>query len=773
MPHFRNAPLVNLKLALVATFALVSTAHGQAPRITSLSPMAVAPGQSTEVTLIGTDLAAPTGVWNTFGPAFAVKLSGKDKNGTAKDRVAYDITAPKDATVGVRAIRVATAGGVSNVRPILIDDLPTLAMAANTKPEQAQELPLPVAVEGTCTQEAFHYFKFRGEAGQRIAIDVWARRLGSALDSVVRVLDSQGRDIGYSDDDDAAEADSRVSVVLPAAGEYLIELRDIRYQGGPQHRFRMRVGDLPLVSTPYPLAIPRGATTNVTLLGAASEPTCSAEVAVPADYKAKTMTIAAKATGGKSSTPVTIAVSDRVEQLELEPNDTLETGSPIDLNGAINGRFNLPGDRDYYRFEAKKGDRWLFDGKTRCYGVPSDLLLRIYDSTGKQVAEADDSGLDEGSLDFACAADGKYLLMVDELLGRGGANHVYRIEINKFEPGFTLSLEVDTKAQVTPEPFNAPRGGAFVTKVAANRRGYTGPINLSIEGAGEGLKYTNNIIAEGKNDALLTVVVPESLESGKFFPVSVVGKATIDKKETTVVANTLAHLRPQMNGLNTPPAGLDGVAILGIGAPSPEFFKLELAAPAVIPITTTSTALKVKVTKLNKFDDKITLKLEGAPTGFTAKDAAIDKGKAEATIEITAPASALEGTIPLRIVATATHLNQPKSIVLEAPLKLVRPLAISATLARQGPAYVVQVKAERAAGVTGEIKIALANLPKGVKAADVVIAADKQEATVPLKVEGKLPRAMLPILVRGTIALKERSYRADSEPLGLGTLAKN
>jgi hypothetical protein len=239
------------------------------------------------------------------------------------------------------------------------------------------------------------------------------------------------------------------------------------------------------------------------------------------------------------------------------------------------------------------------------------------------------------------------------------------------------------------------------------------------------------------------------------------------------VASTLNHLRPQMNGLNNPPVGLDGIAILGIGAPSPEFFKLELAAPAVIPITTTSTALKVKVTKLNKFDDKITLKLEGAPAGFSAKDAAIDKGKAEATIEVTAPASALEGTIPLKIVASATHLNQPKKIVLDAPLKFVRPLSISASLVRQGPNYVVQVKAERAAGITGEIKVALANLPKGIKAADVVIAADKQEATVPLKVEGKLPRSMQPILVRGTIALKDRSYRADSEPLGLATLAKN
>ncbi|MBL8826125.1 MAG: PPC domain-containing protein [Planctomycetaceae bacterium] len=755
-------------VALCLSFVAIDTVSAQVPKLTHLVPAAVAPGQTVDVTVYGTDLTNPTAVWTSLPAGSKVELS-KDvaKNGMVKTQVVYKVTTPKDAPVGTYAIRLATGTGASNVRPLVIDDCPTLTMAANTTLATAQELPLPVAVEGACSAESYHYFKFRGEAGQRVAIDVWARRLGSVLDPVVRVLDAQGRDLAFGDDDEATEADSRCAVVLPAAGEYLIELRDIRYQGSAAHRFRMRVGDLPLVSTSFPSAVQKGAITRVTLLGADGEPDQSAEVTVPADSVASYISVAARKPNGKTSTPISVPVSNLVEQVEFEPNDTLETASPLQLTGAINGRFDLAKDRDYFKFDAKKGQRFLMQGKTRSLGVPSDLLLRIVDAKGAQVAEADDVGLDEGTLDFNCSADGAYFLVVEELLGRGGANHIYRVEIAPYAAGFALTLDVDAKTKIEPEPFNPPKGGAFTTKVVATRRGYTGPITLSVEGLPEGAKYTNNVIAEAKNDTLLTVTVPETLEPGKFYPVKIVGKATIDKQEVSAVASTIAHLRAQLNGLSIPPAGLDGTAMVSVGPPAPDFFKIEVAQPAVMPLLTGAASVKLKVTKLNKFDDKITLKLASLPAGFAAKDVTIEKGKVEGVIELTGPANGVEGTIPLQIAASATFNNQPKTIVTEVPLKVVRPLSVAATVAAEGKSPALKVKLERATGVTGEVKLALANLPRGVSAAAVTVAADKNEATVPLKVETNAARGLHNVVVQATIGLKSRPYRADSAPVSV------
>lgn len=760
--------------AVVCCLLLVSasTVFGQVPKLTYVSPSAVAPGQTVDVTLFGSDLTNPTAVWNSLPTGSKVELS-KDiaKNGESKTQVTYRVTTPKEAPVGAYAVRLATAGGASNVKVLLVDDCPTLPMAANTTIATAQELQLPVAIEGACTAEAYHYFKFRGEAGQRVAIDVWAKRIGSLLDPVVRVLDAQGKDLAFGDDNETTESDSQVAITLPAAGEYLIELRDIRYQGTANHRFRMRVGELPLVTTSYPAAVQKGATTRVTLLGDAGEPEQSAEVTVSAAHAAEFVSVAARFPKGKVATPVMVPVSAGIEQIEFEPNDTLETASPLQLSGAINGRFDLAKDRDYFKFDAKKGQRFLLSGKTRTLGVPSDLLLRVVDAKGAQVAEADDVGLDEGVLDFNCSADGTYYLVVDELLGRGGANHIYRVEITPYTAGFTLTLDVDAKAKIEGEPFNPPKGGSFTTKVVATRRGYTGPIALSVEGLPEGVKYSGNTIAEAKNDTLLVVTVPETLEAGKFYPVRVVGKATIDKQEVVAFASTINHLRTQLNGLNTPPGGLDGYAMVAVGPPAPDFFKLELAAPAVMPLLTGTASVKLKVTKLNKFDDKITLKLDGLPTGYAAKEATIEKGKAEGVIEITGPANGVEGTVPLRIAASATFNNQPKTIVTELPLKIVKPLSVSATLGGSvNPPLTVKV--ERAPGVTGEVKIALANLPRGLSAAPVTIAADKSEATVTLKMEPNAVRGEHNIVVQATIGLKSRPFRADSGPVRVSVTGK-
>ena len=180
--------------AVVASMvASVVPAQAQAPKITAISPAALQPGKSVDLTISGTDLNEPTAWWtNVAGASGSARVelaAGVDKNGTLKDRVVARVTVPSDAPLGVYGLRLATARGVSNLRLVMVDDLNIVQQSSNTTPKTAQDLQLPVTVEGACAAESFHYFRFRVAAGERISVDVWARRLGSALDPVVRLLD--------------------------------------------------------------------------------------------------------------------------------------------------------------------------------------------------------------------------------------------------------------------------------------------------------------------------------------------------------------------------------------------------------------------------------------------------------------------------------------------------------------------------------------------------------------------------------------------------------
>jgi hypothetical protein len=381
-------------------------------------------------------------------------------------------------------------------------------------------------------------------------------------------------------------------------------------------------------------------------------------VNIAADSSAERVNVSVALPGGQGSSWVSVLASGVVEQLEKEPNDTPETSTPVTLGGAINGRFETPGDRDFFQFEAKQGQRMLLVGQARSLGSPSDLLLRLLKPDGSVAVEAEDTGTEEGVLDFACPADGVYRLRVEDVQRRGGPEHAYRIAIEPYRAGFTLAIEA--------EKFDVPQEGVFTAKVVCVRKDYNGPITLAIEGTGEGIVLANNVIPEGKPETILTATLPPAIKSGQLQLIRIVGQAKIGEAEFKARASNLAVLRKDASGLPYPPAVLDGLVGLGVGPVFPEFFGLSVATPNVAFAANNGTAsFKVAVAKMNGFDDKITLAVEGLPAGVTAKVPAVEKGKAEATIELASTQAVPAGKHALKIVGSGTFQNQPKKVVLD------------------------------------------------------------------------------------------------------------
>ncbi len=105
---------------------------------------------------------------------------------------------------------------------------------------------------------------------------------------------------------------------------------------------------------------------------------------------------------------------------EAEPNDTPPAAQSIDLKPqVIQGALpDLP-DRDYYRFEAKAGERWVFDLRSIEYGGFLECDISLLDAEGKPVDFSDDRDdyVETPTLQHVFDSGGVYYLEVDQYRG--------------------------------------------------------------------------------------------------------------------------------------------------------------------------------------------------------------------------------------------------------------------------------------------------------------------------------------------------------------------
>ncbi|MDD3927560.1 MAG: PPC domain-containing protein [bacterium] len=137
--------------------------------------------------------------------------------------------------------------------------------------QKAQPAPLPQVVSGCIARPGdIDIYRFEGRAGDEITAEVYARRLDSPLDALLRLTDASGRVLAWSDDavDKGSglvthHADSYIRFKLPKAGSYLIQLSDAQNQGGSEYIYRLRLSplrpDFELRVTPSGIAYQREA----------------------------------------------------------------------------------------------------------------------------------------------------------------------------------------------------------------------------------------------------------------------------------------------------------------------------------------------------------------------------------------------------------------------------------------------------------------------------------------------------------------------------------
>lgn len=722
--HF--APLYGC-CALLATLPLAA----QSPTISATSPQAVAPGKTTDLVISGGNLVGVSGVWASFKNQATPSPDEKD-NGKNAGRFVYRFNVPADVQVGVHGIRVVTDKGVSPLRMILVDDLPSVAQTAgNTTEEKAQALTLPVAVDGSVANLSRHYFKFSAAAGQVVSFEVVARRMGTALDPVVRILDKGGRELAYSDDAPGLSGDAQLAYKFDKTGEYIAEVRDIQYRGGATYNFRLRIGDFPCVSVPYPMGVKRGSNVSINFAGSNVDGVQPTKIAVPNDANLDWVTVGAKRAGGKSSGFALLSVGGADEVLEKEPNDAQENATRVTLGNQLNGRLEQVRDEDRFIFGAKKSQKFTFTAFTRQQGSPADLLIRLLKADGGKVGESEDAGTADSTLTYTFPADGDYTLVVRDLHRRGGSDLAYRIAITESTPGFELAASVGT--------LNIPSGATAMVTVTSVRAGYNGPIHLAVEGLPAGFACAPTVLGPGTNSVVLTVNSPANAAVGKILPAKVIGTAKIGDKEIKSSATITAGLKARSNNTPYPTPVLANAVAVGVAPAKQVKFRVE---PAQIVFgRDLNTKAKIIVERAKGFDEVINFKLTpekgGLPAGITAAIKPIPKGKNEIEIVFSAnnkaPIGEFTGVLNATIKQGKVTVSQ---VVPGIGLKLQTPFTLKTTIGgklKKGGELKIKVAVERNPAFKGPVTVTLQNLPKGVTAAAATIAPDKTDVEVTLK----------------------------------------
>ena len=747
--------------ALLAFTAAIAPLCAAPPQIALASPLALPPGKSVDLTIHGQNLLDARRLWTSFASRCEF-VAADDEASKKGEKLLCRVTIPRGEQVGIGALRLVTGEGVSNPILVMLDDLPTVAESENNHSiEQAQSINWPTAVDGQCDPLQEDVFRFHAAAGQRMSFEVVAQRLGSALDPVLRLLTTDGAEVVRLDDAEGSGGDCRLVHAFDSEGDYLVSVRDVRHAGGTGFRYRLRVGLFPLIAAVFPAGGRSGAVTSFELVEQPSGASSLLHVALPDTRdQAQLVSFSVPSVEGPGSGWFRVEASSGSESLESEPNNAPAEATAIQIPGAVNGRIIEPGDRDYFKFQAKQGQRVHCVAMTRELGSPCDLYLRLHKADGSQIAVARQER--QTVLDAEIPEDGQYSLQVEDLLGGGSPGHVYRIDVSDTYSGFALHAE--------QLQYSSPQGGTFVVKVLAQRRGYDGPIDLAVEGLGDGITLEGNKL-EGA-EALLKITLPADIPAGELRHATIVGSAKIGEQTVTVAANQREPLRALFPNALSLPTELEKTIAVGFGPPFPPFFDLAVVSTQLyFPQLVGASTFDINITRTNEaFKEALSLTVEGLPEGITAEIAPVEDGLKAYRVSLKGPVDRAEGEFPIRIVGLGKFQEQSRRVTLEnLSLHVTKPLVVSVAMAGPivaGGEQQAEVKLQRFGDEPQPVRLQVSDGPAGLSAPIfVTIPADANQITIPFTAAATAPPGKFDnLVVVASTTVKGQAITVQSKP---------
>jgi len=460
--------------------------------------------------------------------------------------VLVEVTIAPDAKPGPRELTVATPRGVSNPLVFHVGQLPEVSrkpmktaelqvlgkeeQALRKRPEDEVEdrITVPCVLNGQIASGEVNRYRFEAHKGQRLVISAQARQLipyvadavPGWFQPVITLYNAAGKEVAYSDDY-RFKPDPLILCEVPKDGEYVLHVTDAIYRGREDFVYRVTIGELPFVTSIFPLGGRAGASVTIRMKGWNLE---GAELTPPTPDAAPGVHPVAARKDGLVSNRLPFALDTLPECVEKEPNNDPSHAQKVKLPIIVNGRIDHPGDWDVFQFAGRDGDTIVAEVSARRLDSPLDSILKLTDAAGKLLAFNDDhedaaSGVNTHDADsylmVKLPADGTYYVYLGDVARHGGEEYAYRLRLSAPQPDFALyvvpsSVVLRSKATGTvsvhairkdgfagaikvglkdpPAGFSSPPSSVSPTQavprlaVRTNLTGTNEPVNLSVEG---------------------------------------------------------------------------------------------------------------------------------------------------------------------------------------------------------------------------------------------------------------------------------------------------
>lgn len=472
--------------------------------------------------------------------------------------VTLEVTVAPDAEPGDRQLRLQTRFGLTGPLTFRVGDLPefrekdvklasadmettvTLPATVNGRmiPGDVDRVRFPARAQPQYMPGDVDRWRFSARKDQHLVFAASARDLMPYLadavpgwfQAVLTLHDANGRELAYNDDY-RSSPDPVLHYQVPADGDYILAIRDAIYRGREDFVYRITMGELPFVTSAFPMGGRAGASHTVEVTGwnlSAQQVDFDAR-----NREAGVYHVAVPDATRRSST-FPFAVDVLPEEREKARNDSPKDAQPLQLPVIVNGRIDRPGDVDVFRFDARAGDSVVVEVTARRLDSPFDSAIELTNEAGARIAFNDDHD-DPGAgrethhadafLMAALPASGRYFVRLYDVQHQGGPEFAYRLRLSAPRPGFEV--------RVSPSSVSAS-GGATVplTVMAIRHDGFAGDVAISLKDAPSGLSLSGALVPAGQDQVRMTLTVPP-VAAPALLSLRVEGRATIQGKAVT------------------------------------------------------------------------------------------------------------------------------------------------------------------------------------------------------------------------------------------------
>lgn len=370
------------------------------PTLNSVSPLGLARGTTSEITVEGLNLARASAIYfsepGITGKIVRIKELPDladvrlGSNGTVstidlgplppRNQVTVEVQVSSKTAIGPVAFRLKTPLGTTPEGRFLVE--PYYGETADNEPndtiESAVETFLPTILTGAISKPGdVDTFKIKVSAGEQLVFENGAAAIGSTLQAVVEIL-AQDQSVLQRFGTRGGMDAIRFAYRFEKAGTYYVRVSDYQHSGKSSNFYRIKAGNFALVDRAYPLGLQAGQTREIALAGWNLAPA--------------TVKVEGKANAGNPDT-IKLRPDGAFNEVKLalgqEPEiEGAGNGQLVSVPVTINGRLEKAGSHAEYRFHARKGQKLILDVNARRLGSDLDSFLEVLDAAGKPIERA-------------------------------------------------------------------------------------------------------------------------------------------------------------------------------------------------------------------------------------------------------------------------------------------------------------------------------------------------------------------------------------------------